>query len=137
MSDNNQPDKQIEKEKENKDCEDIEESEEGEEIEENESEEEVIEREVIDFTKPKRKIEDYFLRPRHIPGLEPTRKIYSEDWRYPDNVSDELSDPDVNSDFKLCDEIQTFNYKKLIKVKPYQGIKRIYEESEGEDGYTD
>jgi hypothetical protein len=82
MSDNNQPDKQIEKEKENKDGEDNEESEETEENEENvenDSEEEVVEREVIDFNKPSRTKEDYFFRIRK-PKLEPTRKIYGEEW---------------------------------------------------------
>jgi uncharacterized membrane protein YdbT with pleckstrin-like domain len=66
MSDNNEPDKQIENEKENKDgevsekseeIEETEETEENEENEENENEEE-------DFTNPSRKKEDYYLRPR-------------------------------------------------------------------------
>jgi hypothetical protein len=47
-----------------------------------------------------------------------------------------LSDSDGNSEFESGDKIQTFNYRKLIKVKPYQGRKRIFEESEGEDSYT-
>jgi hypothetical protein len=51
-------------------------------------------------------------------------------------VSTELSDSDTNSEFELGDEIETFNFKKLIKVKPYKGRKGIFEESEGED-YTD
>jgi hypothetical protein len=51
-------------------------------------------------------------------------------------VSTELSDSHANFEFELSNEIETFNFKKLIKVKPYQGRKRIYEESEGED-YTD
>jgi hypothetical protein len=133
MSDNNQPDKQIEKEKENKDCEV---SEESEESEENESEEEVVEREVIDFNRPLRTKEDYFLRPRK-PGLKPSRKIYGEDSRYSDTMSTELSDSDANSKFELGNEIETFNFKKLEKVKPYKGRKRTYEESEWEDSYTD
>jgi hypothetical protein len=33
----------------------------------------------------------------------------------------------------LGDNILIFNYAKLVKVKPYQGRKRIVEESEGED----
>jgi hypothetical protein len=50
---------------------------------------------------------------------------------------DELSDSDTNSKFDLVDEIQTFDYGKLTKVKPYQGRKRMFEESEGEDSYSD
>jgi hypothetical protein len=42
-----------------------------------------------------------------------------------------LSDSDGNSEFESGDKIQTFNYRKLIKVKPYQGRKRIFEENEG------
>jgi hypothetical protein len=52
-------------------------------------------------------------------------------------LSDEFSDPEANPVYNLSDEIETFNYKKLIKVKPYQGRKRIFEEGEGEDSYTD
>jgi hypothetical protein len=37
----------------------------------------------------------------------------------------------------LGDEIQTFNYKKLVKVKPYKGRKRIDEEGDEEHSYTD
>jgi hypothetical protein len=37
----------------------------------------------------------------------------------------------------LGDNIQTFNYAKLVKVKPYQEKKRIVEESEEEDSHTD
>jgi hypothetical protein len=37
----------------------------------------------------------------------------------------------------LEDNIQIFNYAKLIKVKPYQGRQRIVEESDEEDSYTD
>jgi hypothetical protein len=73
----------------------------------------------------------------NLPGLEPTRKIYGDEWRVPVNVSDELTDSDFNSEFELRGEIQTFNYKKLTKVKPYKGRKRIFEESEGEDSHTD
>jgi hypothetical protein len=42
-----------------------------------------------DFNIPiKRDITDYSLHPRK-PKLEPTRKIYGDDWRYPDNEYDE------------------------------------------------
>jgi hypothetical protein len=37
----------------------------------------------------------------------------------------------------LGDEIETFKYAKLVKVKPYQGRKRIVEESDEEDCYSD
>jgi hypothetical protein len=37
----------------------------------------------------------------------------------------------------LGDDIQTFNYTKLVKVKHYEGRKRIVEESEEEDSYPD
>jgi hypothetical protein len=37
----------------------------------------------------------------------------------------------------LGDEIQTHKYARLVKVKPYQGRKRIVEESDEEDSYTD
>jgi hypothetical protein len=37
----------------------------------------------------------------------------------------------------LGDEIQAFNYKKLVKIKPYQRRKRIVEETDEEDSYTD
>jgi hypothetical protein len=146
MSENNQPNKQIENEKDNKDGEESEESEESEEIEkseenkeseeneENENEEE--EKEKIDFNIPLRDKTDYSFRPRKLKP-EPAPKIYGDEWRFRDNVSDELSDSDVNSEFDLGDEIQTFNYKKLRKLKPYQGRKRMFEESEGEDSYTD
>jgi hypothetical protein len=141
MSDNNQPDKQIEKEKENKDGEvskESEETEENEENEENENEEEEVEREVIDFTKPSR-TKEYFLRPRNE-KLKPSRKLYGDEWGYPDSLFTEPStqpyDPVDQSDFELGNVIETFDFKKLIKVKPYKGRKRIYEESEGED-YTD
>jgi hypothetical protein len=36
----------------------------------------------------------------------------------------------------LGDKIESFNYKKLEKVKPYQGRKRIVEESDEEDSYN-
>jgi hypothetical protein len=65
------------------------------------------------------------LQPQPEPKPERTRNIYDEDWRYPDTVSTELSDSDANSEFELNNKIQTFNFK------------RIYEESEGEDSYTD
>jgi hypothetical protein len=140
MSDNNESDKQIEKEKEKKDGEISEESEENVENEENESEEEEIEKEVIDFTKPSRKIEDYLLRP-HDRRLEFNKKLYGDEWRYPDSLftdpPTEPYDPADHSDFELGDDIQTFKFEKLKKVIPYRGRKRIYEESEGEDSYTD
>jgi hypothetical protein len=94
---------------------------------------------VIDFTKPSRTIEDYYLRPCEAKP-ERTRKLYGDEWRYPDSLFTEPStepyDPADHSDFELGNEIETFDFKKLIKVKPYKGRKRIYEESEGED-YTD
>jgi hypothetical protein len=43
----------------------------------------------------------------------------------------------TDTDFNFGDEIQTFNYKKLVKIKPYQGRKRIVEETDEEDSYTD
>jgi hypothetical protein len=49
----------------------------------------------------------------------------------------EYDDSDVDPEFKFGDNIQTFNFVKLVKVKLYQGRKRIVEESEGEDIYTD
>jgi hypothetical protein len=135
MSDNNEPNKQIEKEKENKDGEESEESEETEENEENENEDEVVEREVIDFTKLSRTIEDYYLPPRKAKPKF-TRKLYGDEWQYPDNESDESGDSDINPLFNLGDKIKTFKFEKLKKVKPYKGRKRIYEESEVED-YAD
>jgi hypothetical protein len=112
MSDNNQPDKQIEKEKENKDgevSEESEESEESEKSEENEGSQESEEEEVEKVNIPiKRKKEDYSFR-SHNTRLEPTRKLYGDEWQFPVNVSDELSDSDCNSQFELGDEIQTFN----------------------------
>jgi hypothetical protein len=46
-------------------------------------------------------------------------------------------DSDADPELKFGDNIQTFNYAKLIKVKPYQGRQRIVEESDEEDSYTD
>jgi hypothetical protein len=37
----------------------------------------------------------------------------------------------------LGNEIETQKYAKLIKIKPYQERKRIVEESDEEDSYTD
>jgi hypothetical protein len=37
----------------------------------------------------------------------------------------------------LGDEIETLKFMKLVNVKPYQGRKRIVEESDEEDSYTD
>jgi hypothetical protein len=123
MSDNNQPDKRIEKKKENKDDED---SEESEESEENENEEEVVEKEKIDFHIPLRDKEDYSLHPRK-PKLEPTRKLYGDEWRYPVSLFTEPStepyDPTDHSDFELDNDIEIFKFEKLTKVKPYQVIK--------------
>jgi hypothetical protein len=70
--------------------------------------------------------------PKPKPELEP--EPISKTWRFLENEYDfDATDPD----FKLGDEIQKFNYKKLVKVKPYQGRKRIVEESDEEDSYTD
>jgi hypothetical protein len=102
MDDNNEPNKQIEKEKENKDGEvseeieeeneEIEESEENEseENEENENEEEEVENVNIPI---KRIRDDYFLRPLKV-NPKPTRKLFGDEWRYPDSLfTDPLIEP--------------------------------------------
>jgi hypothetical protein len=79
-------------------------------------------------------MEDYLLRPRDT-IRESNKKLYGEDWGYPDldKDNDGSGDSDINTEFNLGDKIKTFNFKKLEKVNPYQGRKRIYEESEMED----
>jgi hypothetical protein len=89
-----------------------------------------------DFNIPKWHITDYSLRPRK-PKPEPAPKIYGDEWRFSENEYDKSDDSDVNPEFHLADEIETFNYKKLEKVKPYQGRKRTVEETDEEDSYTD
>jgi hypothetical protein len=39
--------------------------------------------------------------------------------------------------FELGDEIQTFNYAPLVKVKSLNGISRIVEVEDADDSYTD
>jgi hypothetical protein len=71
MSDNNQPDKQIEKEKGNKDGEESEESEANEGSEENENEEEEEEEEEIFNIPIQRDLSDYSHPRKPKPELQP------------------------------------------------------------------
>jgi hypothetical protein len=48
-----------------------------------------------------------------------------------------LFDSDVDPVFKLGDQIQTFNYTPLVKIKPLNGIPRIVEDEDGDYSYAD
>jgi hypothetical protein len=61
----------------------------------------------------------------------------SEQWRFSKNDNDESCDNDVDPAFEFGDEIETFNYARLLKVIPSDGITRIVEDEDAEDSYTD
>jgi hypothetical protein len=76
--------------------------------------------------------EDYFLRPpkpKHF-----GRKIKGEEWFFSENDNDNR---DTNPTFEFWNKIQTFNYKKLVKVIAFEGTTRIVEGEDSEDSYTD
>jgi hypothetical protein len=123
LSDNNQEDKQTEKKKEEEEKEEDEEDEEEDEKEnqkdqhqEDEQEEEEEEEKGEEKEEEEEEQEDNF-------NIPITRN--------------KLGDNDVDQGFELEDEIETFNYVRLVKVILSGAIPIIVEGDDADDSYTD
>jgi hypothetical protein len=132
MSENNQSDNQIEKEKE------------GEKIEENNKKEE---KEVIDLSKPTRKKEDYPLRviPEPEQRLQPQpqqkakcdpKKGEKWKWRFDTAETEPHFHKHEDPNFHLGDPIDVQEYAKF-NIESVNGEKRLFEESDSDDEYVD